>query len=241
MTNNLLKFLGAAVLAALVVFLIASTNQILNTATTSNTVSFNGEGKVLAKPDIAVISLSIVTEATTSKAAQDSNSQKSKAVADFLKNQNIEEKDIKTTGYNIYPQYRYPQRDKPEIKGYQVNQTMEVKVRDLDKVSPVLDGIVSAGVNQVNNLSFQIDDPDALKAEARAKAIEDAKTRAEELEDQLDVDLGRIVNFSESGGRTPPPIFYEKAGIGGLGGDGPEVPAGENEIVINVTITYQIK
>lgn len=225
----------------LAVFLLVGTNKVWNTAATTNTISFNGEGKVLAKPDVAVISLSIVTEATISKAAQDENSRKSKAVTDFLKNQAIEEKDIKTTGYNIYPQYRYPQYNKPEIRGYQVNQTMEVKVRDLDKVSPVLDGVVSAGVNQVNNLSFQIDNPDALKAEARAKAIEDAKMRAEELENQLDVDLGRIVNFSEGGGITPPLIFYEKAGIGGFGGDGPTVPTGENEIVVNVTLTYQIK
>ena len=243
--NNNYKYLiwsGTAVTVILAIFLLASTNRVLNTAATTNTVSFNGEGKVLAKPNIAVISLSIVTEAVTSKIAQDDNSKKSKAVTDFLKSQNIEEKDIKTTGYNIYPQYRYPQYYKPEIRGYQVNQTLEVKVRDLDKVSGILDGVVSAGVNQVNSLSFEIDDPESLKADARKKAIDDAKKKADELEDQLGVNLGKIVNFSESIGGIPVLIYYDKAiDLGGMGGGGPSVPVGENEIVINVTITYQIK
>lgn len=241
--QNYYKYLiwvGIATLVILSVFILAKTDQVLNTAATTNTVSFNGEGKVLAKPDVAAISLSIVTEAVTSKSAQDENSRKSKAVTDFLKDQGVEEKDIKTTGYNIYPQYRYPQYDKPEIRGYQVNQTMEVKVRDLDKVSSVLDGVVSAGVNQVNSLSFEIDEPEKLKAEARQKAIEDARAKADELEDHLGVDLGKIVNFSESIGGFPGPIFYAaERGMGG--GGGPSVPTGENEIIVQVTITYQIK
>ena len=243
MKNNY-KYLiwsGTAVTVILAVFLLASTNRVLNTTTTTNTVSFNGEGKVLAKPDVAAISLSIVTEAVTSKAAQDDNSSKSKAVSDFLKKQGVEEKDIKTTGYNIYPQYRYPQYDKLEISGYQVSQTMEVKVRDLGKVSSILDGVVSAGVNQVHSLSFEIDEPEKLKAEARQKAIEDARSKADELEDQLGVNLGKIINFSESIGGFPGPIFYERALDVGMGGGGPSVPTGENEVVVNVTLTYQIK
>ena len=237
-----LVWVGTVSLVLLSVFLIARTNQVINTATTTNTVSFSGEGTVLAKPDVALVSVSIVTEAATSKAAQDENSKKSKTLTDFLNEQNIEEKDVKTTGYNIYPQYRYPQYDSPEIRGYQVNQTLEVKIRDLDKVSGVLDGVVSAGVNQVNSLSFQIDDPDALRAEAREKAIADAKKKAEELKDQLGINLGRIVNFSESIGGFPGPIYYDRAiGLGGAGGGGPSVPTGENEVVVNVTLTYQIK
>ena len=232
---------GTAVMIVLAVFLLASTNRVVNTAATTNTVSFSGEGKVLAKPDVAVISLSIVTEAPGSKSAQDDNSKKSKAVTDFLKSKNIGEKDIKTTGYNIYPQYKYPKYNKPEIVGYSVSQTLEVKVRDLEKVSEILDGIVGAGVNQVNSLSFEIDNPESLKAEARKKAIDDAKKRADELEDQLGVDLGKIVNFSESTGGFQPQIFYEKAAVGGFGGEGPSVPSGENEIAVNVTLTYQIK
>ena len=238
-----LVWVGIAALVILSLFLLAKTNQVINTATTANTISFSGEGKVLAKPDVVVVSLSIVTEAITSKAAQDDNSQKSKAVTDFLKGQGIEDKDIKTTGYNIYPQYNYPRNGNPEIRGYQVNQTLEFKIRDLDTVSGILDGIVSAGVNQVNRLSFQIDDLDALKAEARGKAIENAKIKANELQKQLGIRLGKIVNFYESSsGEFPPPIFFEiKQAAGELSGGGPTLPPGENEVVINATLTYQIR
>jgi hypothetical protein len=234
---------GTVVLIILAIFLLANTNQIINTATTTNTVSFNGEGKVVAKPDIGKINLSIVTDALTSKIAQDENSKKSKALTDYLKKESIDDKDIKTTGYNIYPQYRYPPYGgQPTITGYQVNQSMEIKVRDLDKVSNVLDGVVSAGANQVNGLSFEIDNPDALKAEARAKAIADAKKKANELKSQVGISLGKIVNFSENTGGYPVPVYFDSQvkGMGG-GGGGPEVPTGENEITVNVTITYQIK
>ncbi len=233
---------GAVVMVILAVFLLASTSRVVNTAATTNTVSFGGEGKVVAKPDIAKVHLSIVTDALTSKTAQDENSKKSKAVTDYLKKQNINDKDIKTTGYNIYPQYKYPQYGgQPTITGYQVNQSMEIKIRDLDKVSDVLDGVVAAGTNQINSLSFEIDNPEALKAEARKKAIEDAKGKAEELEDQLDIDLGKIVNFSENTGGYPVPIYYDAKGLSMGGGGGPSVPTGENEIVVNVSLTYQIK
>ena len=235
---------GAVVMVILAVFLIASTNKVLNTAATTNTVSFSGEGKVVAKPDIAKVQLSIVTDALTSKAAQDENSKKSKAVTDYLKKQDIDDKDIKTTGYNIYPQYKYPQYGgQPTITGYQVNQSLEIKIHDLDKVSDILDGVVAAGANQVNQLGFEIDNPEALKADARKKAIEDAKKKADELEDQLGIDLGKIVSFSENTGGYPIPIYMkaEVDGRGGMGGGGPSVPTGENEIVVNVSITYQIR
>src|SRR3990167_7993 len=244
--NNNYKYLvwaGAAVMVILALFLIASTNKVVNTATTTNTVSFSGEGRVVAKPDIAKVQLSIVTDALTSKTAQDDNSKKSKAVTDYLKKQNIDDKDFKTTGYNIYPQYKYPQYGgQPTITGYQVNQSLEIKVRNLDNVSNILDGVVTAGANQVNGLSFEIDNPEALKTEARAKAIADAKKKANELQSQVGISLGKIVNFSENTSGYPVPIYYDAKGMGmGGGGGGPSVPTGENEISVNVSITYQIK
>src|SRR3989344_2339773 len=127
---------GSLVLVILALFLLVEINQVSNTATTTNTVSFSGEGKVTAKPDIAVISASIVTQAVDSKSAQDSNSTKSNAVDSFLKKQGIADKDIKTSGYNITPQYKYPPYGgQATITGYQVTQSLDVKIRNLDIVS----------------------------------------------------------------------------------------------------------
>jgi uncharacterized protein YggE len=246
--NNLQKTIMVWVVVGLIVitgvFMVISVRQKLNTATTTNTVSFTGQGKILAKPDVAVLNFSVLTEAATSKAAQDANSEKSKTVANFLKKQNIEDKDIKTISYNIYPQYNYPRNGIPQIKGYQVNQAYDVKIRDLDKVSSMLDGIVGAGANQVSNLRFEIDNPEKLKDQARAKAIDDAKDKAGALKGQLGIDLGKIINFSENVAGYPTPIMYNsmaaKEGLG-MGGGGPDIQTGENEITVNITITYQIK
>lgn len=253
-----------ALVVVLVVFLVVSTNQKLNTATTTNTISFNGEGKVTAKPDIAVIYVSIVTEAKTSKEAQNANTKKSNAVVEFLKGNGVEEKDMKTTGYHVNPKYQYPpiriyqttesesnifpvppvppspDYSEPRIIGYTVDHNLEVKVRNLDKAGEILDGVVAVGANRVSGPHLQIDKQEELQAEARQKAIDDAKNKARDLEKQLGIRLGRIINFYESGG-YPGPIFYEKALPAGSGGDVPTIPTGENEISVNVTITYQIK
>ncbi len=259
--NNNYKYLiwsGTAVLVILGLFLLVLIGHISNTATTTNTISFSGEGKVSAKPDVSVVNFSIVTEAVTSKAAQNDNSAKSKKVVDFLKDQGIADKDIKTRGYNVYPQYSYPRpisigvstnmgypvppndNGNPKITGYQVTQSFEVKVRDLTKVGAVLDGLVAQGANQVNNLGFQIDNPEKIKDEARAMAIADAKAKADSLRSQLGIRLGKIVNYTEGGGGYPVYMLEAKT-TGGDSGSGPSTPTGENEITVDVTITYQIR
>ena len=234
---------GSLVMIMLAIFLLVEINQVSNTAATTNTVSFSGEGKVTAKPDIAMISASIVTQAVDSKSAQDSNSIKSNAVDSFLKNQGIAEKDIKTSGYNVTPQSKYPPYGgQPTIIGYQVTQSYEIKVRDLDKISAILSGLVAAGANEVNNLGLQIENPDALKSQARQLAIDDAKKKAKELEKQVGVSLGKIVNFVEGSNGYPVPMYYDSKVVG-MGGGGPEptISTGENDVTVNVTITYQVK
>lgn len=238
-----LVWAGTVVMVIFGLFLLVQINHVSNTATTTNTVSFNGTGKVTAKPDIAVISASIVTQDVNSKSAQDKNSVKSNAVDDFLKKQGIEEKDIKTSGYNISPQYKYPPYGgQPTISGYQVSQSYEIKVRDLDKISTVLSGLVTAGANEVNNLGLQIENPEELKSQARQMAIDDAKKKAKELEKQVGVRLGKIVNFSEGLNGYPVPMYASDKAYG-MGGGGPEptISLGENDVVVDVTITYQIK
>jgi uncharacterized protein YggE len=274
--NNNYKYLiwsGTAALAIFSVFLLVSIQHLSETSTTTNTIAFTGEGKVSAKPDLAMLNFSILTQAATSKAAQDDNSKKSQKVVAYLKSQGIADKDIKTSGYNVYPQYSsntrpcpvpmmegstgttemmapqsYPSYpcvidDTQKITSYQVSQNFDVKVRDLDKVGTLLDGLVSQGANQVNNLGFQIENQEKLKDQARQMAITDAKNKARALQSQLGIGLGRIVNYYEGG--NFPYYAMDKMGMGGGGevrsGPSPSIPAGENEIIMSVTITYQIR
>ncbi len=256
--KTILFFVSMAFLVILAIFFIVSINQKLSTAITTNTVSFSGKGKVFAKPDFATLDFSVFTEAVTSKEAQDANSKKSQKISDFLKKQDIEEKDIKTTYYNIYPKYSsnyptviYDERQvqaypppplEPKIVGYSVNQGLQVKVRDFDKLSGIVDGLVANGVNNVNNLGFSIEDPEKVRSEARTLAIADAKKKADELKGKIGINLGKIVNFYEDSYGY---AFDRGGGYGGeiqsLPAKGPALPPGENEISINVTLTYQIK
>ncbi|MBI4128362.1 MAG: SIMPL domain-containing protein [Parcubacteria group bacterium] len=208
-----------------------------------NTIEVSGEGKVTAIPDIAQIQLSVVSQAKTVAQATKDNTQKMNTIVAFLKEGDIDEKDIKTTNYSVSPQYDYSEfRTQPTITGYQVDQTVTVKVRKLDAVGDVIDGATSRGANQVGGLNFTIDEPKKLEAEARKEAIANARAQAQVIARELGASLGRVVSFSESSGGFPPPIYFARdlAEVGGVGGGAPSIQPGENEVVVNVSVTYEI-
>lgn len=204
-----------------------------------NTISVTGEGKIYTKPDIAFVNLSVVTEGKNIGDVQDKNTKKMNKVISFLKNFGIAEKDIKTTNYQIYPRYNYENRTIPQIIGYEITQTLEVKIRDLTKVGEILENSVDAGINQVSSLRFGVDKDEEVKAEARKLAIEDAKKKAEKLASQLGIKLVKISGFTEDTGYYPVPMYKEAMGIGG-GGEAPNIQVGENEIIVNVILIYEI-
>ena len=217
-------------------------------------ITVTGEGKIAAKPDVARITATVLTQEESLADAQQDNAKKSQAVVDYLKRAGVAEKDIKTTSYNIFPQYSYPRpcpfgvypcppEGPPQIVAYQVRNSVEITVRDLAKSSDILSGVVAAGANEVSGIIFTIDDPDALQAQAREEAIDEAREKAKALAENLGRRLGRIMNFSE-GGSFPPPVFFERGLADGKGGGGfapPAVEPGQNEIVVTVSITYEFK
>jgi len=207
---------------------------------TQNTMAFAGEGKVYAKPDIAVVNLSVVAEGKYIKDVQDRNTKKMNGVIDFLKSFGIEEKDIKTTNYNINSKYVYQEGVAPWISGYEISQTLEVKIRNLEKIGEILEKSVGVGINQVNSLYFWVDKDDDLKDQARKLAIEDAKKKAEKSASQLGVKLIKIIGFSENIYGYPVYGGYKEYGIGGGGGEIPNIQTGENEITVSVTVIYKI-
>lgn len=215
-------------------------------------ISLQGEGKVAAKPDVLKLTATVLTEGASLIDAQKVNTERSNAVTDFLKNSGVAEKDVKTVGYNIYPQYSYPrpcrvlpclEDETPKIVGYQIRNTLAITIRDIAKAGDILSGVVEAGANEVSGLEFAIDEPDALKAEAREKAIDDARAKAERLAEGLGKRVGKIVAFSESGFFPGPiPFAVEAFGKGGGGvAPSPEIQPGENEITVNVSVTYEFK
>lgn len=221
----------------------------------ANTITVSGKGEKPTVPDIATFSFTVIEKAKTVTEAQTLATTKTNLALKALKDAKIDDKDIKTTGYNINPNYEYQNAvcvngycpgGKSVLTGYEVSQTVEVKIRALDKAGAIFASIGSLGVQNVNGLSFSIDDIDEVKAEARELAIENAKEKAHTLARQLGVKIVRITSFTDESNNYP--IYYgrdammtEGATMNQAKAPAPEIPAGEQKVVSNVTITYEIR
>ncbi len=220
----------------------------------SNLITVTGNGDAVAVPDIATFSFGVTETAKTVDEAQALATKKINDALKAVRDGGVEDKDIQNQSYNINPHYEYQNfacttyscpPSKSVLTGYDVSQNILVKVRDLKKAGALFSAIGATGVTNVNGLNFSVDDPDTVKAEARAEAIEKAQTKAKLLAKQLGVSLVRIVSFSEDNGD-----YYPRAyGMGGAemmsvktaSAPAPEIPVGEQKVTSNVTITYEIK
>ncbi|MBI4156034.1 MAG: SIMPL domain-containing protein [Candidatus Zambryskibacteria bacterium] len=218
----------------------------------ANVISVTGKGEVVAIPDKGMFSFSAVEQAKTVEDAQSKASAKINAIIDALKKLSIEEKDIKTTGYNSYPKYDYVtdqicsggycRPSKQILIGYEVSQTISVKIRKTADAGLALSKVGELSASNISSLDFVIDNMEAVQAQARDKAIADAKAKAKVLAKSLGVNLSKIINFEE--GNSQPPVYYANA----LGSKAvevksqvPQVPVGENTVTSNVTLTYEIQ
>jgi len=221
-----------------------------------NTITVTGEGEVSAVPDIANFSFSVKEEAKTVEQAQEKATEKMNAVLAFLNEKNINEKDIKTTGYNIYPRYEWwtkevrcfadscpPQNKERTLVAYEVSQNISIELKDITIAGEVLAGVGSFEVSNISGLSFDIDEKDELEREARQEAIDKAKSKAKELAKDLGVKLVRITSYSTDSGNNYPryEMMVKSVSFDSVGGTTPEIPVGENEIKTTVHITYEIK
>ncbi len=170
------------------------------------TISVTGEGRVEAAPDMATVALGVQTDALTAAAAMAENSAKLAAVIDRLKAAGIEPRDIQTSGLSLGPRYDYSQQDgtPPKLVGYSASNMVTVRVRALDSVGGVLDGVVSGGANTLNGLSFGMADDRPLMDAARKEAVADAAAKAALYAEAAGVKLGRVMSIAEAGGYAPP-------------------------------------
>ena len=213
-----------------------------------------GDGQAALAPDVAKISFSVENTSATVGDAQAATTKQANAAIEFVKGQGVAEKDIKTLSYNISPQYSYPNpcqpgmlcpayTGAPKITGYQVSETIQVTLRNLSAVGEHLSGLGILEVQNINGPAFGLDDATAGYDAARADAIDKAQVQAKILAKQLGIRLGKIVNFSESSGGYPSPMY--RFGMGGAAdtkaASTPELPVGENTYNASVSITYEIR
>jgi uncharacterized protein YggE len=219
------------------------------------TISVSGEGEVLAVPDVGQFSFSVNATADDAATAQEESGTKINTILAYLTDQGIADKDIKTQNYNLYPQYRYEERicvagnsycppGERVADGFEVSQTVSVKIRQTDTSGAVIAGVGERGATNISGLNFTIDDTDALKADARAQAIKDAQEKAEVLAQQLGVQIVRMSYYSEDGGNYQP--YYKEQSMNYAMEDassfeGADMPVGEDSTTVQVNITYEVK
>jgi uncharacterized protein YggE len=209
--------------------------------------SITGHGEVKAVPDIAYLTLGTQTRAKTAAAALAANTKAMRAVFDLLKSKfGMAEKDMATANFAITPVYEhYPRQPgkptpPPRLVGYDVSNTLTVRVRDLDRLGGIIDAVVRAGANRVQGISFGFSDRRKLLDEARRKAVEDAKARAKLYAEAVGFALGPVVEVRE-GGVQPLPVrrgrFMAKAMMAEAAAPVP-VASGEKSVRVDVTITW---
>lgn len=242
--------IGILISLLLLIFVIDKTysfSQNFKSRIPNNTIAMSAEGKVTATPDLATITLGVLTKGPTAARVQDANSEKINQVVKFLKDNNIDEKDITTSSYSIYPDYSY-QDNKSIIIGYQANQTVTVKIhnadKEKDKIGRIIDGATNNGANEVNGVYFSFEDVDNLRQQARKIAVAKAKEKALDLANEAGIKLGKVVSISEGGSYYPQPRMDYAYGKGGGGEDSsvaPDIQPGSQDITENITVTFEVK
>lgn len=215
----------------------------------ANVISVSGSGEVLAVSDIASLSVNLTKDGKTAKEAQDLLNESITKTLTYLKEQKIEDKDIKSEYGGLNPKYSYekcymyPCNSDQKIIGYTATQFITIKVRVVDDASMIRTGLAGIGITDISGPTFSIDNEEGFKDEARSLAITEAREKAKVLARELGVKLGKVVNFGENNGDRYE--MYSKVMSAdssmATGVSAPTLPKGENKIISNVTITYEIK
>lgn len=236
---------GLVVVAALAAAALIGPRQSVSAPDDSlpRVISVAGVGEVKTRPDMAVINTGVTSEAATAQEALAKNNTAMTAVINALKNAGVAEDDIQTSNFSInpvYPPYQPNQTTPPRISGYQVSNQVSARVKELAKLGAILDTLVRAGSNQISGIAFDVNEPKPFLDDARKKAVADARSRAELFAAAAGVQLGRVVQISESTTVTPPiPMFRREAAMA----QDTSVPiaAGQQTLSANVSITYEIQ
>ena len=217
-----------------------------------NSISVSGHGEAVSIPDVATFNFSIRADAGTVGDAQKEVTTKLDAIMSALKSVGIDEKDITTSDYSVYPKYVYgravcgptycpPSTEK--LDGYTARHTVTVKVRKTDDAGKALSAAGDNGATDISGVNFTLDDPDSVMTEARSEAIKDANTKAKALAKDLGVRIVRVVSYEDNSNNRPGPYYntVSAQSVEKDAGAGVSVPVGENKNEVNVVVTYEIR
>ncbi len=197
-----------SILGSLLLFGSTAQAQPRNDRPRPSSITVNGDATIFAEPDLAQIDIGVVTQARNAPEASKENAERLTRVMTEVKKSLGKGDEVKTSGYSLTPNYRYPQGGKPEIVGYTASNTLRIKMTNLVQVGRLIDGAMQAGANNVNRLVFTLKDEQGAQLEALRNATAKAKSKAEAIAASLGLKIVRIASINE-GERTVQPIFRQ--------------------------------
>ncbi|MFH1533393.1 MAG: SIMPL domain-containing protein [Nitrospirota bacterium] len=208
-------------------------------------ISIDATGKAYVVPDTAKIYLGVYSQAETSEAVMEENTEKMNAVMEVLADLDISEEDIKTTNYSLYPNYQWTEDRGEYLDGYALDQNVEVKLTDFDLVGDLMGKVVEAGANVIGDVSFVVDDTEAAKGEARKDAIKKINEKVKSIEEASGLDLGKVLSYYEYeaydyGKGYDDSMSYDSAYGTSSIAPVPVVEPGQEEVQLTVTLSYKI-
>lgn len=234
-TLSLAMFLVAAAASA-------QTIQVAPDRTAPGRITAVGVGESTRAPDMATITVGVISQADTAREALSRNTTAMTAALESLRGAGIAPRDLQTSGFNLSPRFSHDRTGStpPRIIGYQVTNTLTVRVRDLAKVGEVMDRVVSLGANNISGPSFGLSDPASAREDARKAAVADALARARLYAEGLGVRLGRVISVNEGAVSQPRPIPMAAART--MAAEAAPVPieAGETSLSAQVTVVFEI-
>ncbi len=203
-------------------------------------LTVNAEGLSEGRPDMATVNLGVTTEGQTAQAALQENARRMQALTQALRRAGVAERDIQTSNVSVHPQHQYREGQAPLITGYQANNTVSAKVRNVDSLGRVIDAAVGAGGNTVHGVHFAYQNPEGQLDAARRDAIAEARRRAELYADALGMQVARVVAVTEGGGYSPP-IPMPVARMEMAQDASTPISPGQIETRVNVSVTFELR
>jgi uncharacterized protein len=211
-------------------------------------LSVAGDGMVRAAPDMAMITLGVVSEAPAASDALKANSESMNRIVAALKDGGMESRDLQTSGFSVDPVYSQPPRNydgsepfKPEIVGYRVSNNLTLRIRALDRVGAILDQAVTLGANSISGPTFTVEDPKPLQDQARREAMKDALSKGALYAEAAGVKLGPIFRIDDGYASPPQPMAPGTMLRMEAAASPPPIEAGELSFEAHVSVSWQIK
>lgn len=236
-----MRSLPALIAATALLAISGSTGAAVAAEPIQPTMTLTGIGEITTEPDMAVITSGVLTQAKTAREALSANNDAMANLMELLAEQDIEPTDIRTSNFSVQPEYIYPESNGSNVRrinSYTVSNDVTVRIRDLEKLGPLLDTMVSVGANQIRNVNFAVADTTELYVEARKAAVADALAKATLYADAAGIELGPIITISESS--APMPRAPEAAMMRMASDSSVPVAAGELAYSSSVTIQWSI-